>query len=80
MNRVLQRIHDIGVVAWVRLVQALNWIMLTLASSALLIHQTYPDLVRATIGKMPPVVGVVAIIIFCGVVHYALRRAAKSAS
>jgi len=79
MNAILQRLHDIGVVAWVRFVQALNWIAATLMASALIVHQTYPTIISQTIAKMPPLLGIPAIIAFCALVHYALRRAAKAA-
>lgn len=80
MTPILQRIHDIGAVAWVRFVQALNWIAASLLASVLIVHQTYPSLISGAVAKMPPWLGIPAIILFCAVVHYALRRAAKNAS
>jgi hypothetical protein len=80
MNRIVQRIHDIGAVAWVRFVQALNWIAATLLASALIVHQAYPSVISNAVEKLPPWLGIPAIILFCIVVHYALRRAAKNAA
>jgi hypothetical protein len=80
MNAVLQRIHDVGTIAWVRFVQALNWIAATLLASVLIVHQTYPGVISGAVAKLPPWLGIPAIILFCAVVHYALRRAAKNAA
>jgi hypothetical protein len=75
---ILQRIRDIGFMAWIRFVQALNVILVSLLGSALVIHQAYPGLVAGMIGKLPPAVGVPAIILLGVIIHYALRRAKAS--
>lgn len=79
MNRILQHLHDIGVIAWVRFVQALNFILISVAGSVLVIHQAYPTLIAGMIGKLPPLAGVPVLLIVGFLVHYALRRAAKAA-
>jgi hypothetical protein len=79
MNRIVQRIHDIGAVAWVRFVQALNWIMVSLLASVAVVNETYPGVISNAVQKLPPWLGIPAILIFGLLVHYALRRAAKAA-
>lgn len=75
MSPLLDRIHAIGTHAWLRFVQALNWIMISLFGSVIVIHETYPQVIAGFVGKLPPIVGIPAIIAFGGLVHYALRRA-----
>lgn len=79
MSPLLQRIHDIGVMAWLRFVQALNFILISLAGSVLVIHQAYPQLISGMIGKLPPIAGVPLLLLIGLLVHYALRRAKKAA-
>jgi hypothetical protein len=80
MNAIVQRIHDIGVIAWVRFVQALNWIAVSLFGGVVVVNQAYPGVIANAVNKLPPWLGVPAIMIFGIVVHYALRRAAKNAA
>lgn len=78
MNRVLQRIHDIGAVAWIRFVQALNWIAISLLGSVVVINTTYPGAISSIVNKLPPTLGIPFILTFGVAAHYALRRAAKA--
>lgn len=79
MSRLVQRIHDIGLIAWLRFVQALNGILVTLLGAALVVHQTYPGLIAQMVGKLPPIIGVPVIIAVGVLIHFALRQAKKSA-
>jgi hypothetical protein len=79
MNQILDKLHSIGAIAWVRFVQALNWIAGSLIAAVLIVHQTYPSVITNAVAKMPPLLGIPAIIAFCLLVHYGLRRAAKAA-
>jgi hypothetical protein len=80
MTPIIQRIHDIGAVAWVRFVQALNWIAVSLFGGIVVVQQAYPGVIANAVQKLPPWVGIPAILIFGIMVHYALRRAAKNAA
>jgi hypothetical protein len=80
MSPIITRIHDIGTRAWVRFVQALNWIAVSLLGSAVVVNEAYPGVIANAVQKLPPWLGIPVIIIFGVIVHYALRRAAKSAS
>lgn len=77
MNRALQRLHDIGAMAWLRFVQSLNWIAVSLFASVAIVHQAYPGVIAAAVGKLPPALGIPLIFAFGLLVHYALRRAKK---
>lgn len=79
MGVLLQRIHDIGARAWLQFLQSLNWIMVSLLGGAYVVNETYPDVVRSQIAKLPAYVGIPAILIFGVIVHYAARRAKKAA-
>lgn len=78
MTILFERIHEIGTRAWLRFVQWLNWIVISLAGSLIVVHETYPQVISGAVGKMPPWVGIPAIILFGALVHYAIRRAKKS--
>lgn len=78
MNRVLQRIHDIGAVAWLKFLRLLNALVAVALPSLLIVHQAYPSVITSAIAKLPPAAGIVAILIFCLLVHYALRRSIKA--
>jgi hypothetical protein len=78
MTSLLERIHEIGTRAWLRFVQALNWIMISVAGSVIVVHETYPQVISGAVGKMPPWLGIPAIFAFGLLVHYALRRAKAS--
>lgn len=79
MNRVLQRIHDVGALAWLRLVQSLNWIAVSVLASVAVVNESYPGVISGAVGKLPPWLGIPVILIFGLLVHYALRRAKKAA-
>jgi hypothetical protein len=79
VNKILARIQDLGALAWVRFLQSLNAIAISLAGGALVVQQSYPDLVRQIVAKVPGYGGAVGLFLFGVVVHYALRRAAKAA-
>jgi hypothetical protein len=78
VNRALQRIHDIGAMAWLKFLRALNALVAVLLPTVLLVHQAYPSVITGLVAKMPPLVGIAAIAAFCLVVHYALRRSIKA--
>lgn len=75
MAPLLEKIHEIGTRAWVRFVQALNWIAVSIAGSLVVVNATYPGVIAGAINKLPPVLGVPLIVTFGVLVHYALRRA-----
>lgn len=77
IKAIIDRVHDVGALAWMRFVQALNWIVISLLGSALVVHQAYPQLISSAISKLPPIAGVPLIFAFGLIVHYALRRAKK---
>jgi energy-converting hydrogenase Eha subunit C len=79
MNQLLKRVHDIGVVAWVRFVQALNWIALSVGGLVVAVNSMYPQAVAEATKMMPPVAKLLVLAVWAGLVHYALRRAAKAA-
>jgi hypothetical protein len=74
----LNRIHEIGTRAWLRFVQSLNWIVVSLLTSVAVVHEAYPSVIAGAVGKMPPLLGIPLILAFGLLVHYALRRAKKS--
>lgn len=75
MRLLLEKIHEIGTQAWVRFVQALNWIAVSIAGSVVVVNATYPGVIAGAINKLPPALGIPGILIFGVIVHYALRRA-----
>lgn len=75
----LDRIDDIAAMAWLRFVQALNGLLVTLLGAALVVHQAYPNLIAQMVGKLPPAVGIPVIILVGILIHFALRQAKKSA-
>ncbi len=77
MNKIIQRVHDIGAIAWLRFVQALNWIAISLFGSVVVVNQAYPGVIAGAVSKLPPLLGIPVIIVFGVLVHYALRRAKK---
>lgn len=78
MGAILDRIREAGALAWLRFVQALNWIMLSFGAALLMVHQVYPSVITSAIGKLPPAAGIPLIFGFCLLVHFALRTAKKS--
>jgi hypothetical protein len=74
MNRIVQRICDIGALAWLRFVQALNAIAV-----ALFVNQVYPGVIANAVNKLPPALGIPLILAFGVVVHYAIKRAKTAA-
>lgn len=78
MNPILQRIHDIGTRAWLRFVQALNAILISLAGAAVVVNQAYPGVITGAISKLPPIVGIPLLFVLGFLVHYSLRRAKVS--
>lgn len=77
MSRLVDRLHDIGALAWLKFVQALNWIAVSLFGSILVVHQAYPGVMAGYVSKLPPTLGIPLIIGFGLIVHYAIRRAKK---
>jgi hypothetical protein len=75
MQVLLEKVHAIGARAWMRFVQALNWIAVSIAGSLVVVNSTYPGVISSAIGKLPPAVGIPAVVGFGVLVHYALRRA-----
>lgn len=79
MNAIIQRIHDAGLRAWLLFIQWLNGMAVTLLGGALVVHQSYPNLLGDVLGGVPGPLKVVALFAFGAVVHYALSRAKKAA-
>lgn len=73
----MSEIHRIGATFWLRLVQSLNAIAMTLLGGLLLVHESYPSVITGAIAKLPPAIGIPLIFLFGLLVHYALRRAKK---
>lgn len=78
MNQLLEKIRDAGARAWLRFVQALNWIAGSLLGAAVIVQSTYPGVISDAVGKLPPLLGIPAILIFCVLVHYGIRQAKRS--
>lgn len=78
MDKVFERIHAIGALAWVRFVQALNWIALSAAGLIATINAMYPQAVSEAASALPPLVKLGILAVWAALVHYALRRAAKA--
>lgn len=66
-------------IAWVRLVQALNWIALTLSGSAVAIDAMFHTQITSGIDQLPPWAKLIGLGVWALMVHYGLRRAAKAA-
>lgn len=79
MNRVLERIREISLLAWVRFVQVLNAVAMTIAGSIVAIDAMYHNEISAAIGQLPPLLKILGLGVFGLLVHYGLRRAKKAA-
>lgn len=79
MNAVFERIHAVGTIAWVRFVQWLNWIALSAAGLIVAVNAMYPQAVAEATKALPPLAKLAVLAAWAGIVHYALRRAAKAA-
>jgi hypothetical protein len=75
----LARLRTNCTVSWVRLVQALNWLALSLAGLVSVIDAMYHNEVSAAFGHLPPIAKLAALGVWAALVHYGLRRAAKAA-
>jgi uncharacterized membrane protein len=78
VNKVLQRIHDIGLAAWLRFVQSLNAIAGVLLGGIVLLNVARPQLAAELTASLSPIGQLGLGIFWCSVVHYALRRAKKA--
>lgn len=78
MNRVIQRIHDIGANAWLLLVHTMNWIAVSLLGGVMVVNSTYPGVISNAVNKLSPKLGIPGILIFGTIAHYAIRRARKA--
>lgn len=63
---------------WLRLVQGLNGLAVTIAGGALVVNQSYPDTFKSLLGSLPGKYQIAALFAFGAVVHYAIRQAAKA--
>lgn len=79
MKRLLERIHAIGAHAWLRFLQGLNVAAVALLGAAEVVNASYPGVISSVVGKLPPAIGIPTIFVFGALVHYAARRAKKSA-
>lgn len=61
----------------IRVVQSLNGVAMAILGGALIVHQTYPDIVRQLLEKLPPSLAAAGLFAFGVAVHLALRRAKK---
>lgn len=66
--------------SWVRLVQTINGIAVSLAGGALIVNQSYPDTFRTIVAELPHHYQLAALFGFGFVVHFALQQAAKPAT
>lgn len=78
MSPIVQKIHDIGTRTWLRFVQALNAILISLAGAAVVVNQAYPGVITGAINKLPPALGIPLLFVLGFLVHYSLRRAKVS--
>ena len=77
-EELLWRIHADVTRAWLVFVQSINAIAMALLGGALIVHQTYPDVLRGLLAGLPPQVGAACLFAFGAIVHWALRRAKKA--
>lgn len=78
MNKVIQRIHDIGAHAWLLFVQWLNGIAATLIAGIIALNAAYPQFVLQLGGDLPAPLKLAGAGVWALAVHYALRRAKKA--
>lgn len=79
MNRMIARIRDAGVIAWLRFVQLLNWLALSLAGVVVAIDAMYHNEVSKALDSLPPIAKLAALGAWALLVHYGLRSAKKAA-
>jgi hypothetical protein len=77
MMSLWQKLCRVGAVAWLRIVQSLNAIAMSLLGAAIVVHQAYPQIISGAIAKLPPMMGIPLIFAFGLIVHFAIRRAKK---
>lgn len=75
MKALFDRLCAIGALAWMRFVQSLNAIAMTLLGGALVVHQSYPSLLGDLLGPIPLPVKALLLFLFGSAVHLAMRRA-----
>lgn len=80
MNAILDRIRAAGIAAWLKFVQWLNGISIALLGGALIVHQSYPQLLGDLLGPIPLPAKAGLLFLFGVVVHKALAQAKKAAS
>jgi hypothetical protein len=78
MSPIVQKIHDIGTRTWLRFVQALNWIAVSIAGAAAVFNTMYPRAVEDLAGSLPPWAKLLVLATWAGLIHYSLRRAKVS--
>jgi hypothetical protein len=80
MTKLIDKIQAAGARAWLTFIQQLNAIVMAAFGSAIVVHSTYPDVIRQLLSKLPPAIAAVCLFLFGFVVHYALRRAKTDAA
>jgi hypothetical protein len=59
-------------------VQSLNGIAMAMLGGVAIVYQTFPDVVRSLLSKLPPTAAALALFVFGTAVHLALRQAKKA--
>lgn len=78
MNKVLERIRELGVQAWLTFLSRLNAIIGLVCAGIVMLNQTNPGVVNALIAKLSPTQQALAALAFCTLVQFALGRAKKA--
>jgi hypothetical protein len=78
MEKWMEELRNAGVHAWLVFVQSINGIAMAVVGGALVVHETYPDVIRGLLSKLPPVWAAVLLFVFGAVVHWGLRQAKKA--
>jgi hypothetical protein len=78
MNQYLQRIHDIGLRAWLLFLQWANGLIGFALVGIAGLAAVRPNLVVELTTTLTPMQQTIAGILWCALVHYALRRAKKA--
>ncbi len=78
--KLIERIRAAGAIAWLRFVQALNWIALTFGGLILAVNSMFPRAVEEAVGSLPPAAKFAGLALWAGLVHFSIRRAKVEAA
>ena len=74
----LPKISDDTRKRWLTFVQSLNGIAIAALGGIAIVYQTFPDVVRGLLSRLPPTAAAIALFVFGTAVHLALRQAKKA--